>query len=389
MKLKRPQVLLYFVNSFFWMTVYTYIPIFPSYIKNTGATATMIGLITGSYGVMQMLMRLPLGILSDRLRRRKPFILAGIAAGALSSLLMFFDGRPMALLAGRLLAGLSACAYVQMTILFSSYYDPGHTSKSLGFVEGSTAAGQLTAMLLGGLASSIFSDRHTFLLAALLGVIGLVIASFAQESRIERKSASLGDIGKVISSRSLIVASVLAIFALAVNFGKAFVFSPLAASAFGATSLQKSALTMLVILPIALFAPLTGSRLAPRFGTRAVVATGFLLQALSCAMAPFALSIEWLYASQFVTGLGYALVFPSLMALGLSAIPAEKRATAMGFFQSVYGIGILCGPLITGLLTDTLGPNPAFMLNGGLAVLAASAAILLISSASGRKPPII
>ena len=72
MKLKRPQVLLYFINAFFWMTVYTYVPIFPAYIKNTGATATMIGLITGSYGVVQMLLRLPLGILSDRLRRRKP-----------------------------------------------------------------------------------------------------------------------------------------------------------------------------------------------------------------------------------------------------------------------------------------------------------------------------
>jgi MFS family permease len=374
-----------FVNAFFWMTVYTYVPIFPDYIKNTGASATMIGLITGSYGVMQILLRLPLGMLSDRLRRRKPFIVAGIAVGGLSSLLMFLSGSPAALLAGRLLAGLSACAYVQISILFSSYYDLGGTSRSLGFVEGSTAAGQLTAMLLGGFASSLFSDRHTFLLAALLGLIGVALASFAQESRTERKPASLGDIGSVVSEKTLIVASVLAIFALAVNFGKAFVFSPLAASAFGATALVKSVLTMLVILPITLFAPFTGSRLVPRFGARAVVTAGFLCQALSCAMVPFAPSVGWLCASQLLTGLGYAMAFPSLMALGLSKMPPEKRATAMGFYQAVYGIGIFAGPWLTGVLTDTLGPGPAFWLNAAMAALAATAALLFIASKAGLR----
>jgi MFS family permease len=377
MKLKRPQVLLYFVNAFFWMTVYTYVPIFPAYLQNTGVSATMIGIITGSYGVMQMLLRLPLGILSDRLHRRKPFIIAGIAVGALSSLMMFFIGTPMAMLAGRLMAGLSACAYVQISILFSSYYDVNNTSKSLGFVEGSTAAGQLTAMLLGGFASSLFSDRYTFLLAALLGCVGIALASFAQESRIERIPATVGDIGKVVSERTLIVASVLAIFVQAVNFGKAFVFAPLAASAFGATPLQKSALTM--------FSPLSGGRLAPRYGTRSVVAAGFALQAVSCAMVPFAPSIGWLYASQFLTGLGYAVAFPSLMTLGISKMPPEKRATAMGFYQSVYGIGILCGPLLTGFLTNWIGKNPSFFVNAAMAVAAGIAAILFISSTAGFR----
>jgi MFS family permease len=91
---KRPQVLMYFVNALFWTTVYVYVPQFSDYIKHDiGATATMVGLIAGSYGVTQMLLRLPLGIWSDRLSRRKPFILAGIAMGGLSSLVMFFFAR--------------------------------------------------------------------------------------------------------------------------------------------------------------------------------------------------------------------------------------------------------------------------------------------------------
>ena len=145
MKAKRPQVLMYFVNAVFWMTVYVYVPQFSDYIRyDIGATATLVGLITGSYGITQMLLRLPLGIWSDRLSRRKPFILMGIAMGGLSSLVMFLFARsPGALLIGRLMAGLAACAYVQISILFASYFEG--RQHSMGFVEGSSAAGQLSA----------------------------------------------------------------------------------------------------------------------------------------------------------------------------------------------------------------------------------------------------
>jgi MFS family permease len=385
MKLKRPQVLLFFVNAFFWMTIYAYVPNLPVYARDSDASVAMVGLITGSYGIMQILLRFPLGMLSDRLRRRKPFILAGIAVGIASSVLMFLIGTPLALLAGRLMAGLSACAYVQMTVLFSSYYDMRHMSKSLGLVEGSSAAGQLAAMLLGGLAASLFSARYTFLLAALLGVVGLAIASFTQESRIERKPASFAQIGSALRERTLITASVLAIFALAVLFSKGFVYTPLFASVFNPSPMQQSALLMLVLLPIAVFSPLTGSRLVPRFGTRAIVAAGFAMQAASCAIVPFASSIGWLYISQFVTGIGYGLAFPSLMALSISNMPADKRATAMGFFQAVYGIGIFAGPWVSGLLTAGLGQNPPFFISAGLAVLAAAGALLTISAGAGSN----
>jgi MFS family permease len=102
-------------------------------------------------------------------------------------------------------------------------------------------------------------------------------------------------------------------------------------------------------------------------------------------MVPFAPSIGWLYASQFLTGLGYAVAFPSLMTLGISKMPPEKRATAMGFYQSVYGIGILCGPLLTGFLTNWIGKNPSFFVNAAMAVAAGIAAILFISSTAGFR----
>lgn len=382
---KRPQLLMYFVNAFFWMTVYAYVPQFSDYIKHgIGASATVVGLIAGSYGITQMLVRLPLGIWSDRLRRRKPFILAGIAAGGLSSMLMFlYPASPMALFFGRLGAGLAACCYVQISILFSSYFDG--KAHSMGFVEGSTAAGQLTAMLVGGLVSTWFGYRYTFLAAALLALAGMALASFAAESRKARQPMALRDVGTVLGERTLVVAAVLAIFTQAVNFGKAYVFTPVAAAAFHATQFELSLLTAAFQLPVAVLSPIAATRLAPRLGARRLVAAGFLLQALSCAMVPFAGGLGWMAASQFVTGLGYALIFPALMALSVSRMAEDKRATAMGFYQAVYGIGIFAGPYLTGWFTDLFGQNVSFYINAGMALAAAIGALAFISVTAGKK----
>ncbi len=48
------------------------------------------------------------------------------------------------------------------------------------------------------------------------------------------------------------------------------------------------------------------------------------------------------------------------MSLALGAITPEQRATAMGFFQSLYALGMTAGPIISGLLAQELGLNIVF-----------------------------
>ncbi len=387
---KRPQVLMYVVNALFWMTVYIYVPQFSAYTKNEiGATAAFVGLIAGSYGITQMLLRLPLGILSDKLRRRKPFILGGIAAGGLSSLLMFyFPQSPTMLFVGRLIAGLAACAYVQISILFSSYFEG--TTHSMGFVEGSSATGQLIAMLIGGVIAGTIGYRYSFLASALVALPGLALAAFATESRKERQGFRLQDVVGTLTDRNLIVAAVLAIAAQGINFAKAFTFAPLAAASLAvpATQGQLSIMTICFMLPTAIFGPLVAGKVLPRFGMRPVVTTGFALHILACALVPFSGTIGLLYLSQLLTGLGNSLSFPSLMSLSVSRLPDEKRATAMGFYQAVYGLGIFAGPWLAGLLVDWFPAfqyNAAFLFTAVLAGFAAVASAAFIPSGIGRR----
>ena len=52
---------------------------------------------------------------------------------------------------------------------------------------------------------------------------------------------------------------------------------------------------------------------------------------------------------------------------------AFKRSTAMGFFQSVYAIGIMAGPSVMGTLIDWFRITPAFSIVGVVCVLTAAA----------------
>lgn len=60
MSTKKKNINLFiFVTAFYWLSIYAYIPTFSPYIESLGASHKMIGLILGSYGFTQMLIRIP------------------------------------------------------------------------------------------------------------------------------------------------------------------------------------------------------------------------------------------------------------------------------------------------------------------------------------------
>src|SRR6266508_903388 len=86
---RRSRLLFQGGNFLFWLSLYFYVPILSVYAQSMGASLALVGVMLSAYGVMQLLLRIPTGVASDALRRRKPFVLAGVAltaAGALGFL---------------------------------------------------------------------------------------------------------------------------------------------------------------------------------------------------------------------------------------------------------------------------------------------------------------
>src|SRR5699024_10776846 len=106
---KRKHHLLFLCVTFcFWFSSYAYVPILSPYLSSMGATYVFTGIILGSYGTMQVLLRFPIGIFSDFIKIKTPFIWIGLAAAIYGSIGMKLSNNLSLFLLFRIISGISA-----------------------------------------------------------------------------------------------------------------------------------------------------------------------------------------------------------------------------------------------------------------------------------------
>jgi EmrB/QacA subfamily drug resistance transporter len=114
----------------------------------------------------------------------------------------------------------------------------------------------------------------------------------------------------------------------------------------------------------------TGGRLADMFGRRRAFFFGTAIFASISALGGAAQSEAWLIASRVVMGIGGALMWPAILGMTFSLLPAEKAGLAGGIILGAAGLGNAVGPLIGGVLTDALSWRWIFFLNVPVAAFA-------------------
>lgn len=351
-------------TSLMWFSLYAYVAELSTYATKLGASYRIVGLITGSYGLTQLLLRIPLGVVSDLLRKRKVFITLGLLVSLISSLVTFFYPSQLSLFVTRSLAGVSASTWVIYTVMFSSYFKKEEATKAIGIMNSYNAIGQLFAMIIGGGISYFFGTRYLFLVAAIGALLGIFFSFFIFEASVTKRDIHIRDYFNVAKNKQLLVVSILGILSQFITFATAFGFVPILAKKLGAENIQLSFLTMMAIVPAIFISRLSGSYFPRKIGKGNTIKLGFFISALLCMVMPWINKLWILYIIQFVSGVGRSLVFPLLMGLGIEEIEEHKRATAMGFFQSIYGIGMVLGPLFLGSIAELYGLTIGFLVTG-------------------------
>jgi DHA2 family methylenomycin A resistance protein-like MFS transporter len=116
---------------------------------------------------------------------------------------------------------------------------------------------------------------------------------------------------------------------------------------------------------------LTAGAWSDRFGARRVFFTGLLSFAALSLLSAFSVSPAMLIALRALLGVAGALLVPSSLSLIAAAYPvAAARAKAMGVWAAVSGTGLVAGPLLGGLLTQSFGWRAIFVVNVPVALVA-------------------
>jgi MFS family permease len=385
--INRRHVIFAAATVLYWATLYIYVPILSPYLQDRGLSMSWIGFILGSYGLTQVITRLPLGMYSDVMSRRKPFLVAGMLAGLISCVLFMLPGTWGGPLAGRLMAGLCAATWVPFTVLYASYYPSDKTHHAMGTLSFLTVFGQLAGMSASGWLASIGGWNYAFKSGIGIAAVGIIVLLFVHEHKVENKprttvpapttvptrsaTVKFTSMANVFRSRLLWKVSILSLLAHGILFITMFGFTPLQAIELGASEAQLTAIVISFMIPHALVSLWTGRKLAPRFGTRKIIFIGFISAALFTAAIPFCPNLGWLAVTQMFNGIAQALYFPLLLSLAIRDFAPTQRATAMGLYQSVYSMGMFLGPYVAGGLNAFGGLKAGFLFGSALGIVAA------------------
>ena len=349
----RRAVILMLASTFlFWFSVYTYPSFLTVYAQEAGAAPALAGMIIGSYGLVQMLLRIPLGIYSDVIKKRKPFMVAGVIASILSGVAFMTLKSPMGLLAARAMAGVTASTWVTYSVLYSSLFSNEQLSGAMGRLSAVQYAAQLIAMLLGGYLAHTFSYDAAFLLAIGAGAAGMIVLFMIDDRVSNAPPKTVKALLSAMKNRSLLISTGLSVVFYFVCWGTVLGFTASwARDIIGMDNAQLGILSAFYLLPNMLVPPFIG-KVTGRFGVRPVVTAGFLIIAGACLLFPMTFSASALYLVQILFGLGMSLMVPIFLTGAIAEVNDEQRGVAMGFYQSIYGVGMFLGPLFAGRVIE-------------------------------------
>ncbi len=130
---------------------------------------------------------------------------------------------------------------------------------------------------------------------------------------------------------------------------------------------------------------LTAGSLADRLGRRRVFAIGLGIFSVSSLVAGLASDPTFLNLARGAQGIGGAAMFAVSLALIAQEFPAgRERGMAMGVYGATIGLAVAFGPLVGGVIVDSLGWEWIFFLN--IPIGAAAIAISYLRVRESRDP---
>jgi len=364
-----------------------YVPILSPYMESIGAQYSFIGIVLSSYGITQLLCRLPIGIFSDLLKLRKPFIILGMIASMTSCLIFLFTDSLGLILAARALAGVSAASWVAFTVLYPGYFAPNEVHRAMGSISFIVVLAQFLGMAFSGYIVDTWGWKAPFWIGVSFSILGVVLSIFVYEpkEKITREPMKVKELVSVMKEPSLLKVAILSIIAHSIIFSTMFGFTSNYALQIGFKASELTFIVFAFMIPHAIATLFMGRVLVPHLGEWRSLKWAFFMAAVITLVLPFVQTKGLFLIVQAISGFSLGLIFPLLLGMSIDKIAQEKRATAMGAYQALYAIGIFGGPFFAGLFNSLMGIKAGFYFVGVLGLIATLLTIIWSRNAGRSK----
>lgn len=374
--MRRNIILMNVLAIFYWMSMYAYVPNLPEYATALGADAIVLGTIGGVYGLAQIIIRIPIGIISDKTGKSKSMLVIGSVVLAVSCGILILAGNTGLIIAGRLIAGAAAAWWVIQSAAYADYFDDARQVKAQGILTASANWGKVVASFIGGLLAQFLGVHSIFIFSFIIAVPCILIPALMKEktnSAVETKPSAntLRDLIPLFRNRDLIVFSAIGILTNILGFAAPILFTSVAAKNLGASSFDLGMLNTIFYLLAGGTSLLAGTKLYKKIGGIHTLAIAFIVTGISCIPVFYHMNLAMIYVMQILMGVGFGIICAAVAGFVILCVPPGQRGAATGIYQSLYGIGILVGPVLVGNITKAVSFDAAYWTLVGVAVFSA------------------
>ena len=172
-----------------------------------------------------------------------------------------------------------------------------------------------------------------------------------------------------VRSRWILAAVSTALFCVQIDYFAMNLALPRMATDLNSTATDLQWVISVYMLALGAFMVPAG-RIGDIFGRRRALLAGIALFGIASALCAIAPSAAVVIVFRAVQGVGAALIFPVSVSVLTNAFPAVRAGHAIGLAYGIAGLGNAAGPMVGGLLTQTLGWRWIFWLLVPLALVA-------------------
>lgn len=362
-------------------------PLLPVFLASVlGASASFIGVIEGVAESVAALLKLASGWWSDRVKSRKGLVLFGYVIASVIRPFTAATHTAAQVLGIRVTDRIGkGIRSTPRDALIAESVDPSIRGRAFGFHAAADNAGAVVGPLI---AFGVLYHWHTplrlvFWLTAIPGAFAvLVLWIFVRD--VPHAVASGGRpqlFGTGLSRGFWAYLAVVFAFTLG-NSTDAFLL------------LRARQLGVPIALAPVLWALLNfvksvtgtyGGGLSDRIGRKPLIVGGWLLYAavyLAFGVAHSAWQVWILFA---VYGVFYGMTEGTEKAMVVDIVPAQRKGTALGWYNLAIGIGALPASLIFGAIWDRAGAPASFMFGAAVALTASIGMVFLAPSSGARS----